>query len=78
MTANGTDNGVGAKALYCQNFEVHPDKEPKMQPGPFDGVQCPKCGRMAGGGAPLDIPYVDEPGTPAAQSNPGMEDAYDD
>lgn len=63
------DSGVAAAGgLVCQNFEEHPDEEVKMQSGPFDGVMCPECGRMAGGGPPLDIPYVDEPGTPAAQS----------
>jgi len=66
--SGGVDRGVGAKRLYCQNFEVHPDEEPKMESGAYDGVMCPECGRMAGGGAPLDIPYVDEPGTPASSS----------
>lgn len=64
------DLGVSAAGgLVCQNFSVHPGDEVKMVPGPYDGVQCPKCGRFAGGGPPLDIPYVDEHGTPAAQSN---------
>ncbi|WP_395166321.1 hypothetical protein [Natrinema pallidum] len=64
-----SDSGVAAaNGLVCQNFDVH-DEEVKMVSGPYDGVQCPECGRMAGGSPPLDIPYVDEPGTPAAQSD---------
>jgi hypothetical protein len=59
---DGTDRGVAAENFYCQNFEEHPDKEPKMRSGPFDGVMCPECGRMAGGGPPLDIPFVDGEG----------------
>jgi len=54
------DAGVAAVGgLVCQNFEEH-DEEIKMQDGPYTGVMCPECGRMAGGGSPLDIPYVDD------------------
>ena len=61
------DSGVAAVGgLVCQNFPAH-DKEVKMVSGPYEGVICPECGRAAGGGSPLEIPYVDEcnlqPGT---------------
>lgn len=68
------DAGVAAVGgLVCQNFEVHPGEEVTMVSGAFEGVQCPECGRMAGGGPPLDISYVDEPGTPAAKSSTATE-----
>jgi hypothetical protein len=55
------DLGVAAVGgLVCQNFEAHPNEEVKMQSGPNEGVRCPECGRMAGGGPPLNIPFVDE------------------
>lgn len=55
----GDDHGVAADTLYCQNLAEH-DQEVEMVSGPYDGVRCPECGRMAGGGDPLDIPYVDD------------------
>jgi hypothetical protein len=55
------DWGVGAKGgLVCQNYAEHDGREEvEMTDGPYDGVMCPECGRMAGGDG-LEIPYVDE------------------
>lgn len=57
-----TDFGVAPAGGYiCQNFAEHPDEEVKMQDGPFVGVACPKCGRMAGHPDDRGIPYSDPP-----------------
>lgn len=55
------DAGVAAKDGYlCQNFPEHPGEEVKMKGGPFEGVMCPECGRMAGH-SDEPIPYIDPP-----------------
>jgi hypothetical protein len=64
------DFGVAAVGgLVCQNFEAHPNEEIKMQSGAHEGVWCPECGRVAGGGPSSGISFVDEPPTDGQSSD---------